>query len=80
MRLLFYRNPWAAAGADLREPLRPRLEGANVGRETLRAHRQKANDHAERDGRGYDELRAALAASLFVVHCQYSKRVIAIVA
>ena len=69
-----------AAGADLREALRPCLEGSDVGREPLRAHREEPDDHAERDHRRDRELRAALAATSVVVHCQYSNRVIAIVA
>src|SRR5437879_119665 len=69
-----------AAGAELREPLSPRLECTHVGREPLRAHREQADDHADRDRCRHDELSAALAASLIAVHCQYSKRVIAIVA
>ncbi len=69
-----------AAWADLREPLGPRLERADVRREALRAHREEADDHAERDDSRDDEPRAALATTEVVVHCQYPKRVIAIVA
>ena len=69
-----------AAWTDLREPLGPGLERADVGREALRARREETDDHAERDDARDDEPRAALAATEFVVHCQYPKRVIAIVA
>ena len=59
-----------ATRADLREPLGPRLERADVRGKALRSHGEKPDDHSERDHADDEEHRATLGATAIVAHCQ----------